>query len=276
MKFIKSYEIFESVDLFIPNIDKYKPMVKLMSDILNLHVDPEHLVDDNSNVFNEIYKILEEFQELFNNYRQIKIGDRKYSLSADGDNELRKLKEISKIYIGHGEDITFDPDKYFEDLKFIDWLLYKVEEGEYHIVVNDLFNISAKPESVLILFKKNMIRLENFYNRFGEFKKPKYTIEDIEDMLLEYIDDRKINRLKIYKKYEFKEEKQGYDINYHIKFDLEIPVPDESEYYTNSMIELISNRLYKNFRLLYKDHFTYNDWDTHDVRSDVNLRLIEK
>lgn len=286
MRYLKKYKTFESVDLLIPSIDKYKPMLKLMSDLLNYHVDPNYSLDDNGHLFNQLYKILDKFYSSFG-VRGLKIGDKKYSLAAEGDNELNKLKQIRKVYIGHGQDITFDPDLYFEDLKLIDWLLWKVEQGEYHIVREPgvypgefkwIRDEKVYDDDLFKDFKSNLVNLENFYNLAKDLDKPKYTKEDIEDMLLEYIDDRIIDRLYVYTKYS----NENFDLLYYIKFD--VPVKYESDHDNNIWIDDLCKKMYDtclkrhfscNKTSLINNLFIYDNTDTYQRVADVTLKLTQ-
>lgn len=47
-----------------------------------------YLLYDGGQLFNQLYKILDKFYSSFG-VRGLKIGDKKYSLSADGDNEVK-------------------------------------------------------------------------------------------------------------------------------------------------------------------------------------------
>lgn len=287
MRYLKKYKTFESVSLLVPDIDKYKPMLKLMSDLLNYHSDPDYLLYDGGQLFNQLYKILDKFYSSFG-VRGLKIGDKKYSLSADGDNELNKLKVLNNIHIGHGEDITFDPDLYFEDLKLIDWLLWKVDQGEYHIVREPgvypgefkwIRDEKVYDDDLFKEFKSNLKNLENFYNLAKDLPLPKYTKENIEDMLLEYIDDRTIERLNVFPQYS----DENFDLLYIIKFD--VPVKYESDHDNNIWIDELCKKMYdtclkkyflhKQFSLIHH-LFIYDNIDKYQKVADVSLKLIQK
>lgn len=287
VKYLKSYRVFESVDLIVQDIDKYKPMLKLMSDILNYHAEPNYQLYDSGQIFNTIYSILDKFYSLFG-VKGLKIGDKRYSLSADGDNELNKLKELRNIRVGHGEDITFNPELYFEDLKLIDWLLWKIEQDEYHIVtvlgvyMGGVIWVDNRPVTQLNFtkeFKSNLASLETWYNLAKDLQVPKYTQEDIEDMLLAYIDQRIIERLQIYPQYS----NDNFDLLYVIKFD--VPVKYDSDHDNNLWIDNFCKEIYESCFKRYFNHkpnalinnlFIYDCTDTYRKIADVSLKLIQR
>jgi hypothetical protein len=257
-----------------------------MSKLLDYHADPDYQLYDGGQIFNTIYSILDKFYSLFG-VRGLKIGDKRYSLSADGDNELNKLKELNKIHVGHGEDITFNPDLYFEDLKLIDWLLWKIEQDEYHIVtvpgvyMGGVIWVDNRPVTQLNLakeFKSNLASLETWYNLVKELPMPKYTKEDVEDMLLEYIDNRTIERLHVYTQYS----DENFDLLYFLKFD--VPVKYETDHDNNIWVDELCKKMYetclkKQFShkqfLLINNLFIYNCSETYRKIADVSLKLIQ-
>lgn len=296
MKYLSPYKQFESVDLLIPSIDKYKPMVKLMADFLNLNVDERYNVPEMEIPLQHIYSTLHKIEGLFND-RNVKIGDVRYSLSAKGDNELNKLKEIKKIHIGYGESITFDPDLYFEDLKFIDCLLYKVEQGNYHVKIDPQYWDYGKtyqlpsnyPKSfddhVIKNFKEILRSIENFYIKCKDIKLPNFTAEDIEDMLLEYLDNRTVQKLYVQGRFnKYTKISNDFIYTYQVGFILNIPnsivsvTPDLEQWSADEATKIYKSCLSKFFNLMNDDYplFVSNDWETKDYIARVNLKLVEK
>lgn len=208
MLHIKSYNLYESVNFLINDIDKYKKMIKLIQKYLDINIDKSFNINNNSLAYSYIYTIIIDLDTLLHGY---KIGDKKYSLSASGDDKVNELEIITKIKIGDGKTFTIDTDLFFEDIKKIDLMLYKVEIGEYHIKDINCYGskVENKSHGLISKFNKILFNLESFYVKFSPFIYPKYTIEDIEDILLEFTDKKEMMI-----PYTHEYEKRGFNITY--------------------------------------------------------------
>lgn len=195
MKYLKSYNLFESVDMTIQDIDRYKPMLIKISEILNMENIPELFFEKGN--LGIIYR-------LFSNLRDLT----KVSIIDSNNKDLIKKLSINKI----DDNLKFDPSLLFEDLKKIDTYIYMVnsDECEFKISNKWIGSITIRTiDGYEKWFKSCLSNLNSVYKSIEHLKPFRYTIEDVEDLFIDDIDDRKV-KLKGNTSYSNPNRNEGY------------------------------------------------------------------
>lgn len=185
MKYLKSFKIFESVDT--QGLDTCEEHLIKISDFFNMCDNVKDFKENK--LFNPIYRLFNRLYELINSVSVI---------DKNGDELLSTLSEIDSVYekcspriMGIlGGVLKFDPVLYSNNIKEIYEFLNMIKEGGY------TFKSLDSRVSNLVVFESEYYRflsdLNTVYNTLNSLNPFKFDIEEIEDLFIDDIDDKKM------------------------------------------------------------------------------------
>jgi len=205
MKNIKNYEDFEEVDLLeslrgISNFFKFSEKNDLVSNYSSICIHLYRLLNDICIIISSFEIVDSEGHDRVKELVEIKnLQEETKSLIKEIDTNKEEKRRII---------LNFDPNKVYEEIKSNLELLKKSIARKKGYRFNRDYN-QRKSESGYLslndtysLLDEKIAEISEIYRIIKKFNPPKYDSTDIEDILLEFMDDRSIRFEKVYCEYE--------------------------------------------------------------------------